>query len=173
MKRILNVQKQIGALSKKSENPFFKSAYLDLNDLLNAVKPLLEAEGLILMQPLKDNTVGTSIFAESGELLASSYLKIPESITDPQKIGSCITYFRRYTLKSLLAIAEKDDDGELAAKPEPKERIILTEEQFKVTMKSDAKGIANTLKAYDTKLKGMTQAHKLELENQLEILKLN
>ena len=47
----------------------------------------------------------------------SSGIKIPEALTDPQKLGSCITYFRRYTLKSLLAIAEGDDDANLAAKP--------------------------------------------------------
>jgi hypothetical protein len=124
MKNLLKVQKEIGALSKKSENPFFKSAYLDLNDLLNAVKPLLEAEGLILLQPINETLVGTEIYdSESNELIKGSYLRIPENITDPQKIGSCITYFRRYTLKSLLAIAEKDDDGQLAAKPTPKPKL--------------------------------------------------
>ena len=49
--------------------------------------------------------------------LAHSFITIPENITDPQKLGSAITYFRRYTLKSLLAIAEEDDDGNRAAKP--------------------------------------------------------
>jgi len=39
MKKILAVKKEIGTLSKNSKNPFFKSAYLDLNDLLNAVEP--------------------------------------------------------------------------------------------------------------------------------------
>ena len=57
MKRILEVKKQIGSLSKNSKNPFFKSAYLDLNDLLNAVEPLLQKQGLILMQPIESNTV--------------------------------------------------------------------------------------------------------------------
>ena len=48
MKRILEVQKQIGSLSKNAKNPFFKSQYLDLNTLLNEVKPLLEAHGFII-----------------------------------------------------------------------------------------------------------------------------
>ena len=170
MKRLLEVQKEIGVLSKKSENPFFKSAYLDLNDLLNEVKTLLEVKGLILLQPLLNNSVGTQIIdAETNKVICESYLTIPETLTDPQKIGSCITYFRRYTLKSLLAIAEKDDDGSHASKPE---KIILTEEQFNRAMKSDIKGIEATLKAFDTKDKGITQAHKIELGNQLEILKL-
>ena len=118
MKRILVVQKQIGSLSKNAKNPFFKSQYLDLNTLLNEVKPLLEAQGLLLMQPIEGKKVCSVIYdAETNTNLAQSYMGIPENITDPQKLGSAITYFRRYTLKSLLAIAEEDDDGNRAAKP--------------------------------------------------------
>jgi hypothetical protein len=124
MKRILEVQKEIGNLSKSSKNPFFKSAYLDLNDLLNAVHPLLHEKNLMLIQPIVDNKVVSAIVDEGGETLISSELPLPD-IKDPQKLGSCITYYRRYTLKSLLAIAEKDDDGQAASKPEPKELPIL------------------------------------------------
>ena len=117
MKKLLKVKKQIGVLKKNSKNPFFKSAYLDLNDLLNAVEPLLLDNGLILLQPVEGNKVCTVIFdSETEQELCSSSMVIPDNITDPQKLGSCITYFRRYTLKSLLAIAETDDDGNLAAK---------------------------------------------------------
>jgi len=144
MKKILEVQKKIGSLSKNSKNPFFKSQYLNLNDLLNEVKPLLEAEGLILIQPIKGNEVFSIIIdAESGDEIEDSYMKIPENITDPQKLGSCVTYFRRYTLKSLLAIAEEDDDGNKASK---KKVIILTDENInssikKGTQKETLKGI--------------------------------
>ena len=126
MKRILEVQKEIGVLSKGSNNPFFKSQYLDLNSLLNEVKPLLEAKGLILMQPINGSSVITQIIdSKDGGVLVTSFMDIPSTLTDPQKIGSCITYFRRYTLKSLLAIAETDDDGNLAAKPVTKEKTKL------------------------------------------------
>lgn len=117
MKRILEVKKEIGTLSKNSENPFFKSQYLDLNDLLNAVEPILQSKELILLQPILDNKV-CSIIRDSkeGNVICQSCIELPP-ITDPQKLGSCITYFRRYTLKSLLAIAEKDDDGNGVSKP--------------------------------------------------------
>lgn len=118
MKRILEVKKQIGTLSKSHENPFFKSKYLDLNDLITAVEPLLHEQGLLLIQPINNSTVETQIVdAETGDILLNSCLELP-NILDPQKLGSAITYYRRYTLKSLLAIAENDDDGNLAAKPE-------------------------------------------------------
>jgi len=135
MERILKVQQQIGVLGKDSENPFFKSAYLDLNKLLINVTPLLHAEGLVLMQPVKGSAVHSIIYdSKDGVVIESSHMDIPSQITDPQKLGSAITYFRRYTLKSLLAIAEGDDDGNLSAIPEPVKptepvKVKLTDEQ--------------------------------------------
>jgi hypothetical protein len=121
MKRILEVQKEIGSLSKSSKNPFFKSAYLDLNDLLTHVMPLLHKQGLILLQPIQEGKVWSTIYdAKTNDLVAGSSIELPP-ITDPQKMGSAITYYRRYTLKSLLAIAEKDDDGNGASQQPVKE----------------------------------------------------
>jgi len=118
MKRLLEVQKQIGTLSKSAKNPFFKSQYLDLTTLIEHVTPLLNEQGLVLLQPLSGDAVTSAIVdGETGDTIASSSLTLP-NITDPQKLGSAITYFRRYTLKSLLAIAEVDDDGNLASKPQ-------------------------------------------------------
>ena len=123
MKRILEIKKQIGNLSKNSENPFFKSAYLDLTELLNHVEPLLWEHGLILVQPILDNKVCSIILDQDGNTLLESHIELPQ-ITDPQKLGSAITYFRRYTLKSLLAIAEVDDDGNKASLPEKPTLVI-------------------------------------------------
>ena len=117
MKKLLEVKKEIGTLSKNSKNPFFKSQYLDLTAIIEAVEPILQKHGLVLLQPIRMNIISTEIYdAESGKLVCESSMMIPDQITDPQKLGSCVTYFRRYTLKSLLAIAEQDDDGNLAAK---------------------------------------------------------
>jgi len=139
MKRILEVKKKIGTLSKTETNPFFKSKYLDLNSLLEAVEPLLWEQELLLMQPILDNKNVYSIIydAESGEQLALSCMPLP-NITDPQKLGSAITYFRRYTLKSLLAISEEDDDGNKASQPEPKKKTTL-----KVNSREFNNGIEN------------------------------
>jgi len=118
MKRILEVKKKIGNLSKNSENPFFNSKYLSLDDLLNAVEPLMQESGLVLSQPIIGNCVSTQIIdSENGEVLLESSLELP-SIANPQKLGGAITYFRRYTLKSLLSIAEKDDDANESSVPE-------------------------------------------------------
>jgi hypothetical protein len=39
-------------------------------------------------------------------------MKLPE-IPDPQKMGSAVTYYRRYTLGSLLGLQSVDDDANL------------------------------------------------------------
>ena len=149
MKRILEVQKEIGILGKDSKNPFFKSAYLDLNKLLINITPLLHKHGLILVQPISDGKVSSAILdAENGKTLLRSELVLPD-LKDPQKLGSAITYFRRYTLKSLLAIAEGDDDANLASAPEQptKESITALINQAKAA--SDLSVIRDWIKHFD------------------------
>jgi hypothetical protein len=137
MKKLLEVQKEIGTLSKNAKNPFFKSQYLDLSTLLQHVTPLLNAQGLIISQPIENDKVGTIIVdSESGTTLAESWLSLPQ-IADPQKLGSAITYFRRYTLKSLLAIAEEDDDGNKASKPEPIKLPKMNDTRFYTLLNGD------------------------------------
>ena len=123
--KLLAVKEAIGTLTKNSKNPFFKSQYLDLNAILLEVDPLCQENGIILLQPLVDGSVYTILVdSEDGTTIVESGIEIPKTITDPQKIGACITYFRRYTLKSLFGIAEQDDDGTLASRPE---KPVVTE----------------------------------------------
>lgn len=152
MKRILEVQKEIGVLGKDSSNPFYKSAYLDLNKLLIHVTPLLHNNGLLLLQPIQDGKVWTQIIdAKDGTVLADSSIDLP-TIQDPQKLGSAITYFRRYTLKSLLAIAEGDDDANLASEPEPVKKKRPTVKQLdsaKAKYQNDKTVIDKMIEAFD------------------------
>ena len=53
------------------------------------------------------------IDTESGESVTSSIV-LPQ-IDDPQKLGSAITYYRRYTLQSLLGLQAEDDDANSAS----------------------------------------------------------
>lgn len=115
-KKLLESKKEIGKISKDSTNPFFKSKYFDINSLLEHVEPILQKNGLLLLQPLKEGFVSTEIYdAESGESIGSS-IQLP-NLSDPQKLGSAITYYRRYTLQSLLGLQAEDDDANAASKP--------------------------------------------------------
>ncbi len=116
--KLLEVQKKIGAIKKDKDNPFFHSKYADINSMLEQVKPIINGYGLILTQPLSviDGRLGINTFimdAASEEHIASSCV-LPQ-IEDPQKMGSAITYFRRYSLQSLLALEAEDDDANVAS----------------------------------------------------------
>ena len=52
MQKLLEFQKKVGAITKDSINPFFKSNYFDINKLIDVIKPILNELGLILVQPL-------------------------------------------------------------------------------------------------------------------------
>jgi len=112
--KLSEVKKEIGAISKDSTNPFFKSKYFDINSLLKHVEPLLQKNGLLLLQPIIKGEVFSEILdVESGESVTSS-IPLPQ-MDDPQKLGSAITYYRRYTLQSLLGLQAEDDDANSAS----------------------------------------------------------
>ena len=113
--KLSEVKKEIGAISKDSTNPFFKSKYFDINGLLKHVEPLLDKNGLLLLQPIVDGLVYSQIIdVETGDKVESSMLM--STLSDPQKMGSMITYYRRYTLQSLLGLQAEDDDANAASK---------------------------------------------------------
>lgn len=112
--KLAAVKQEIGAISKDSTNPFFKSKYFDINGLLKHVEPLLDKNGLLLLQPIIKGEVFSEIIdTENGESVTSS-IALP-NIQDPQKLGSAVTYYRRYTLQSLLGLQAEDDDANAAS----------------------------------------------------------
>ena len=113
-KKLYEAKKEIGKISKDSKNPFFKSKYFDVNSLLEHVEPILQKHDLLLLQPILEGKVSTIIIdVESGDKVVSDIV-LP-SLNDPQKLGSAITYYRRYTLQSLLGLQAEDDDGNKAS----------------------------------------------------------
>lgn len=123
MKKLLAFQKQMVAISKDSTNPFYKSKYFDINKLLEEVKPVLNELGLVLVQALSSIDGKPAIKTELYNVdnteqfpLLSSTTPLPEN-PDPQKMGSIITYYRRYSIQTLLCLQSEDDDGEGVVRP--------------------------------------------------------
>jgi hypothetical protein len=112
--KLFALQQEIGAISKDANNPFYKSKYFDINSLLKQLQPLLKKHKLLLIQPIEEDMVYSKILCIEGTGGVISGLKLPE-LNDPQKLGSAITYYRRYTLQSLLALQAEDDDGNVAS----------------------------------------------------------
>ena len=132
--RLFLFQGEIEAITKDATNPYFKSKYFDINSLLAEIKPILQKHGVVILQPL--TTVGersvlrTIIFsADDVNDAIESTVYLPENI-DPQKMGSAITYFRRYALQSLLLLQAEDADGEQTTNHQHKTMPVEDAAQF-------------------------------------------
>jgi hypothetical protein len=112
--KLFNLQQEIGTISKDASNPFYKSKYFDINSLIKQLQPLLKKNRLLLLQPIEEDMVYSKIICIDGTGGTVSGLKLPD-INDPQKLGSAITYYRRYTLASLLGLQAVDDDANIAS----------------------------------------------------------
>jgi hypothetical protein len=120
---LIKFKKLVGKIPKSSKNPFYKSEYAELPDILDAVDPHLIECGLALTQwPAGEHELTTLLIHESGEYIMETYKMTPAK-NDPQGIGSCITYQRRYAVGAVLSLnIDKDDDGNSASgKNEPNE----------------------------------------------------
>jgi len=115
-------QAEIRSARKDAENPFFKSRYADLASVWDACRGPLTANQLAVVQtpePTDGNTVSitTTLIHSSGEWIAGTLTAKPVK-NDPQSLGSCITYLRRYALSALVGVAASDgtdDDGNQAS----------------------------------------------------------
>ena len=153
--KLADAKAEIGAISKDSTNPFFKSKYFDINNLLAHVEPILHKHGLLLLQPIVEGHVVTRIIdIETGNDEVAE-MKLPE-LNDPQKLGSAITYYRRYTLASLLALQAEDDDAN-SAKP----KVIETRTKPKLEMGTEAFDKVAAYMAKDGKITEVAKKYTL------------
>ena len=119
-----------GALSKAqscmskakmdSINPFFHSNYANLAAIWDVCRESLSANGLAITQVTSvegERVVLTTVLLHnSGQWLSGDYPLSPVK-SDPQSMGSAVTYARRYALSAILGIvADEDDDGEATMK---------------------------------------------------------
>jgi hypothetical protein len=116
---LFEVKKKMRPMVKDSANPFFKSKYLELSDILANLEPLLHEQDLFLTQGTlmrEDKAVVVSriTHAKSGEFIESEF-PAETATTDPQKLGSAVSYARRYGLQALVALNSVDDDGNSAS----------------------------------------------------------
>ena len=120
---LIKAQLEMQTPKKGSTNPFFKNKYADLNDVLSAIVPALNNNGIVLLQPLVNidgkNFVKTVLMHESGETFESLAEIFCSKPNDAQAYGSGISYARRYSLSSICGIGSEDDDGQKAVQPKP------------------------------------------------------
>jgi hypothetical protein len=113
-KALAKFQGEVRDPAKNEKNPFFKSKYVPLDELIEAVRPTLSANGLSIIQmPSGDGktiSLKTIILHESGEWIESDLFSLVIAKADAQGAGSGVTYARRYQLGAVLNIGWTDDD---------------------------------------------------------------
>lgn len=116
-----NFQGELKQPKKQVENSFFKSSYADLPALVAVAQEPLKKHGLAVVQMPTTDELGhlelvTELVHKSGEYFRSYYPVRPVK-SDPQGVGSAITYARRYSYQAILGIAPEgeDDDGNAAS----------------------------------------------------------
>jgi hypothetical protein len=151
-KAIVAAQKATESIKKAATNPAFKSKYADLAHVVEGVIPALNAAGVAVLQsPSYDGdmvSVSTVLLHDSGSSVTST-LSLRPSKTDPQGIGSAITYGRRYALLAMTGSAPEDDDGNAASGPSPKPEPKRAEVQ-PPTLSERADRLEATLKSVKT-----------------------
>ena len=113
------VQGELKPAIKQADNPFFKSKYVDLPGVWEAIRPLLSKNGLSVVQTFTASadgpTIVTTLMHKSGQWVSSELFLKPAK-SDPQGVGSAITYGRRYALAAMVGVvADEDDDGNAAS----------------------------------------------------------
>lgn len=111
-------QGQLTGVKRDSVNPHFRNRYASLESVIEAAKGALQANGLAFTQApgrMIDGAVEvtTMLMHTSGQWLRST-LHVPLAKTDPQGVGSAITYGSRYSLMAALGLPPVDDDAEAA-----------------------------------------------------------
>ena len=138
LKALKDFQQEVPVILKDTQG--YGYSYSDLPAIFKVIIPILGKYGMGFYQPLNGTKLKTVIFhCESGETIESEtdlpfdslvyedfdkydknskqYIKSNaikgfEGMNRAQAIGSLITYFRRYTLSSLLGlVTDKDTDG--------------------------------------------------------------
>lgn len=110
---------------KDANNPFFKSKYVQLEGVVDAIDKALPNTGLSYAQDVTSEgnqvNVTTIILHTSGQYIILGPLAVPVAKNDAQAFGSAETYARRYSLSAAFGItSDLDDDGIEATKTAPK-----------------------------------------------------
>jgi len=117
---LCDFQGEITNPKNTAKNPFFKSNYCPLNEVINSTRPILSKHGLsVLQSPSGDGEhiiITTLLMHSSGEWIEGDPLVLKADKVTAQGAGSAISYGRRYALSAVLGISsDEEDDGNHAS----------------------------------------------------------
>lgn len=168
-KALADFRKEIIQPRKEASNPQFRSKYVPLELVTDAIDKVAPNHGLAHFQNVTtqdEHMVGvqTVITHESGEHIIFDWLFLDarpiikgggKGIATTQSQGSAITYGRRYSLSSAFGIAsEVDDDGNAASGNAKDQTAQAHKAPVKPQMDDNTRQTLNTTYADLKKLRG-------------------
>ena len=135
-------QGEVTQPKKDKTNPFFKSKYVPLENVVEVITDEAPKHGLSFFQsPCNDEHgrigISTLVTHQSGEFIEFEPLFMKAEKNNAQGSGALITYLRRYTLSSIFGItSDEDDDGNATSSPARQTPQLANEQQLK-TLKDE------------------------------------
>ena len=113
---LAKAQSEMDVASKSSANPFFKSRYADIKEIVAASRPALSKNGLSVCQNIVSYDDGSTILHTlllhaSGQYIESRTRMTPAK-ADAQSLGSYITYMKRYAYAAITGCVAGDVDDD-------------------------------------------------------------
>jgi len=128
------MQGELKSVQKDGENPHFRSKFSTLNSHWDVCRETLSKNGLSISQVasfLPDGkSILVSILSHSSGQWFKSYYPLNPVKNDPQGMGSCLTYARRYMLSAMVGTSSDDDDGHEATHPKKPEPVKVDEKKI-------------------------------------------
>lgn len=127
-KALSEFRKEVKQPMKDANNPFFKSKYVPLENVIEAIDETAPNQGLSFTQWALNNSEGTvgvatMLLHTSGEFIEYDPVFMKAEKQTPQGAGSVITYLKRYTLSAIFGItSDQDDDGNDASQSNSKKQ---------------------------------------------------
>ena len=120
-KALAKFQGEVKQPLKDKNNPFFKSKYVPLENVVEAITDVAPKNGLSFVQwALNDENgrvgVATMLMHESGEFIEFDPVHMKADKETAQGAGALISYLKRYSLSAVFGItSDQDDDGNSAS----------------------------------------------------------
>ncbi|HDC5635132.1 TPA: ERF family protein [Staphylococcus aureus] len=120
-KAMVAFRKEVKQPLKDKNNPFYKSKYVPLENVVEAIDKAATPHGLSYTQWALNDVdgrvgVATMLMHESGEYIEYNPVFMNAEKNTPQGAGSLISYLKRYSLSAVFGItSDQDDDGNEAS----------------------------------------------------------
>lgn len=120
-KALVEFHKQVKQPMKDANNPFFKSKYVPLENVVEAIDEVAPSLGLSFTQWASNDVngrvgVSTMLLHESGEYIEYDPVYMKADKETAQGAGALISYLKRYSLSAVFGItSDQDDDGNYAS----------------------------------------------------------